>query len=68
MRENASSQRNKANDASGRTFQTFRTLVNNRMMANTATTPVWAMLPPNKREGSGLNSEAVHTSSGSKKA
>src|ERR1700730_11155470 len=68
MRESASSPKNKVSNASGRAFQTFRTLVSKRMIARTETTPVGAIKSPNKREGSGLNSEAVQTSSGSKKA
>src|SRR6267154_576833 len=68
MRERARRLRNKASSDSGRTLQIFRTVVSKRMIANTETTPVGAMSSPNKREGSGLKSEAVQTASGTRKA
>src|SRR6266850_5955014 len=68
MSEKASSARKQDNSERGRTFEILRTLVSKRMIASTETTPVGAMKSPNNREGSGLNSEGVQTSSGSKKA
>src|SRR5207302_5578829 len=68
MRESASSPRNRVSDASGRSDQTFRTHTSKRMMANTETTPGGEISSRNKRDGSGLNSEAVHTSSGNRNA
>ena len=68
MRERARRPRNKASRDSGRTLQIFRTVVSKRMIANRETTPVGAMSAPNKREGSGLKSEAVQTISGTRRA
>src|SRR5690242_5478056 len=68
MSERARRPRNKASSDSGRTLQIFRTVVSKRIIANTETTPVGAMSAPNKREGSGLKSEAVQTTSGTSNA
>src|SRR5260370_42321463 len=68
MRERTRRLKNKASNESGIAFQIFRTLVSNKMIANTETTPVEAMSSPYKRDGSGLKSENVQTISGAKNA
>src|ERR1700740_3291995 len=64
MRENKSIPEREISSAKGRALQILRTLVTKRMIANMETTPVAAMLLPNNRDGSGLNSEGSQTSSG----
>src|SRR6267378_7388641 len=68
MRERTRRLKNKTSNKSGIGFQILRTLVSNKMIANTETTPVEAMSSPFKRDGSGLKSERVQTISGARNA
>ena len=68
MRERTRRLKNKASNESGIAFQILRTLVSNKMIANTEATPVEAMSSPYKRDGSGLKSENVQTISGARNA
>src|SRR5205085_3073586 len=68
MREKTRRLRNKAKNKSGIAFQIRRTLVSNRMMASTETTPVGAMRSPDTRAGSGLTSVDDQTIWGAKNA
>src|SRR5205807_10143892 len=68
MREKTRRLRNKAENKSGIAFQIRRTLVSNRMMARTETTPVGAMRSPDTRAGSGLSSVDDQTISGARNA
>src|SRR5690242_8280593 len=68
MRENVSNTPNTPKSTSGRTLQSFRKPVSRRMIANAETGPVEAIRSPFKRDGSGLKSEAIHTTSGATNA